>query len=100
MFGREGDGMEMASYERLCLPKEIKLGETWEDMYTTKMITGVDVENETPVGIYKAVEVTSNYAEEQGKYDKIVTYYTKKLGMVFSSFYGMEDEIVEVEYID
>lgn len=100
MTHREVDGMEMAPYERLYLPKVIKLGETWEGMFSTKMITGVDVEIKTPLGIFKAIEVTSNYAEEQGKYDKIVTYYTKELGIVFSSFYGLEDEIVEVEYVD
>ncbi len=97
---KEGEGMEMALYERLYLPRVIKLGETWEDMYTTEMITGVDVEIETPLGTFKAIEVTSAYDEEQGKYDKIVTYYTKELGMVFSSFYGMESEIVKVDFID
>lgn len=97
---KEGEGMEMSPYERLYLPKIIKLGETWEDLYTTEMITGVDVEIETPLGIFKAIEVTSDYAEEQGKYDKIVTYYTKELGMVYSSFHGFEDEIIEVEYIE
>lgn len=95
---KEGEGMELAPYERIYLPKVIKLGETWKDMYSTKMITGVDIEIETPLGIFKAIEVTSDYAEEQGKYDRIVAYYTKELGLIFSSFYGLEDEIVEVKY--
>ncbi len=94
----ESDTGIFDTYERIKLPEIIRLGETWEDLYWYRKITGVNMDIETIWGTLKAVEVTSFDDDNPDNWSRY--YYTKELGEVYFSGYGMEDVLVEVELID
>jgi len=62
------------------------------------MITGVDIEIDTLWGPLKAIEVTTYDSDVSDYWSK--KYYTKELGLVFNSYSGLVDELVEVEVVD
>jgi len=83
----------------LILPEVIKIGESWqhpESNQSIHVITGVGVIRQTLIGPLETIEVSTFYDSDPFGVSK--TYYSKELGMVYSSYFGYIDELVDVEF--
>lgn len=83
--------------DKVILKAPIKVGTNWSDskggIYE---ITGVDVQLNTPAGIFDTIEVTFR----KGDFE-IKRYYAKDIGLVKSSTKGYsEDELIEINPLD
>lgn len=76
--------------DNIILKEPIKVGNAWttSEGYP-KSITGIDVEISTPLGNFKALEVTTDLGD--GKTQKY--YYAKDIGMVASIYDDGEEQI-------
>jgi len=81
---------------RMVLPERIRLGQVIESDYQETMITGIDVLVETPAGIFSCVEVTSYYEDGEQR----ISYYGKGVGLVKSTYSGLTDELISIEYLE
>lgn len=81
---------------RMVLPESIQLGQVIESDYREKIITGIEVFIETPAGIFSCVEVTSYYDDGE----RSISYYGKGVGLVKSTYSGLTDELISIEYLE
>jgi hypothetical protein len=95
-------GDKFISYEKIVLPQVVKLGESWVDdsnntilanKSRTGMITAIDYQVDTAMGILDTVEVT--YYSDDREYIKY--YYAKGYGLVYRYVSGYEDSLVEIK---
>lgn len=77
--------------ENILLKEPLEIGNSWKDKDGNKVeITALDMDIETPLENYKALEVTTEYKEGANKKD----YYAKDIGFVASIY---EDGEFKVE---
>lgn len=81
MLGKEANANE------ILLMEPLEKGNSWTlDDGSKRSITGIQESVETPSGIYKAIEVTTVYADST-----IIDYYAKGIGLVKTVFTGEDD---------
>jgi len=88
------DGDNFVPFERIILPKEIKLGESWADQSRIATITAVDFPIETVFGVLDTVEVTYSIDERE----QIIYHYAKGFGIVHRNVFRSEGILTEIEY--
>ena len=82
--------------QRMVLPELIRLGQVIESDNRQTVITGMEVLIDTPAGIFSCVEVTSY--DDDG--ERHLSYYGKGVGLVKSTYFGLIDELISVEYLE
>lgn len=83
-------------YEQLVLPKEIRLGESWDYPENTAMITAIHFPLDTVYGTLDTIEVTHTDEENRTLYK---AYYAKGLGLVYRDFGGGGYTLKNIEYL-
>ena len=109
--------LKKTDVREVLLMEPIEVGNQWTVSGDgTRTITGIDVEVETPLGIFDTVEVTTEFQQQdaynmfslvQGNYDTAITedaaaeysgvlkeYYAKDVGLVKRAYVMAEGEVV------
>lgn len=71
----------------ILLKEPLKVGTTWKNPSgQTSEITGVDLDVETPLGVFAAIEVTKTEEDSISR-----SYYAKNIGLIKQEFVGNDD---------